>query len=180
MPIAPSLRIAHLSRRMAWVVTAAFWLVIPGIVLYVLLLPEQLPYHAGVAMAGFTPRPLPPLVAGAVMAALGVVSIPILWGLWELKNLFEGYTRGEIFTVEAARNLRRFGYALMVSAAKTGVGSVLLSAALSIDVQEGRKALVLSFSSDDLALLLIGAILLVISKVMEEASRVAEENAGFV
>ena len=55
---------------------------------------------------------------------------------------------------------------------------VLLSLALSIDRPQNARALVVSFSSDDLALLLIGGIVLVIARVMEEAARIADENAA--
>jgi hypothetical protein len=180
MTVDPTAGIARLSRRMAWLVTAAFWAVTPGLALYVLLFPEQLPYHGWVAMAGFQPRPLPPLVAGAVFAALGVVSVPGLWGLWELKRLFEAYATGAIFTVAAARRLRHCGYALMVAGAGSPLGSMLLSAALSLDLPRHGRSLVISMSSDDLLLLLIGGVLLVIARVMGEAARIAEENAGFI
>lgn len=176
----PSDRIARRSHRMAWLVTTAFWLVIPSLALYVLAFPEQLPYHGWVAMAGFKPRPLPPLVAAAVFGALTVVSLPALWGLWELKRLFEGFASGAIFTVGAASRLRHCGYALMVAAMLSPIGSLLLSAALSLDLPKDGRALVISFSTDDLVLLLIGGVLLVIARVMGEAARIAEENAGFV
>jgi hypothetical protein len=180
MTIDPSAGITRLSRRMAWLVTAAFWLVIPGLALYVILFPGQLPYHGWVAIAGFEPRRLPPLVALAVFAALGAVSLPGLWGLWELKRVFEGYAAGAIFSVAAARRLRHCGYALMVVGAESPLGSLLLSAALSLDLSGRRRSLVISLSSDDLVLLLIGGVLLVIARVMGEAARIAEENAGFI
>ncbi|HXP98145.1 MAG TPA: DUF2975 domain-containing protein, partial [Telmatospirillum sp.] len=136
--------------------------------------------HGWVAMAGFKPRPLPPLVATAVFGALSVVSLPALWGLWALKKLFEGFATGAIFTIAAARRLRHCGYALMVAAGLSPIGSMLLSAALSLDLPKNGRSLVISLSTDDLVLLLIGGVLLVVARVMEEAARIAEENAGFV
>lgn len=173
-------RIIRLSRTMARLVTLAFYLIPPLITAYALILPEQLPYHGGVAMAGFEPHRLSLTATAAVTAALLTVSLPLMWGLWELKGLFQGYAAGRIFTVEAAGRLRRCGYALTAAAAKTAVGSTLLSAALSIDMPAGRRSLVLSLSSDDLILLLIGGTVLVIARVMAEAARIAEDNAGFV
>jgi hypothetical protein len=165
---------------MARLITAVFWLLPPGLALYVLLMPEQLTHHPAIAMAGFAAGPLSATATAAVIAALWIVSAPVLWGLWELKRLFEDYAAGAVFTVGAAQRLRRCGYAVMLAAARTVVGGVLMSAALSLDRPPGARALVVSFSSDDIALLLIGGILLVIARVMEEAARIAAENAAFV
>lgn len=177
----PSLtRITRLSRRMAWLVTIVFWLVIPSLGVYVLAFPEQLPYQGWVAIAGFKPRTLPPLTAGAVFAVLTIVSLPCLWGLRELKRLFEGYAEGAVFTVTAARRLRHCGFALLVVGMESMPGSILLSGVLSLDLPHHERSLVMSVSAGDLALGLIGCVLLIISQVMGEAARVAEENAGFV
>ena len=165
---------------MAWLATIGFWLVIPGLGLYVLAFPEQLPYLGWVAIAGFKPRPLPPLTASAVFGALAIVSLPGLWGLWQLKRLFEGYAEGAIFTVTAARRLRYCGFALLVAGMESPLGSVLLSAALSLGLSPTERSLVISVSTDGLTLMLIGGALLIISQVMGQAARIAEENAGFV
>jgi len=172
--------IARASRRMAWLVAAVFWLFVPALALYVLLLPEQLPYHSWIAMAGLPPRPLPGPVSLAVWAALTVAALPALWGLWSLKRLFQGYAAGAIFTVAAARQLRQCALALMVLGLETPFCSMLLSLALSFDLPPGSRSLVLSLSSNDLTLLIIGGLLLVIARIMGEAARLAEENAGFV
>jgi hypothetical protein len=176
----PPARLCRLGRRMAWLVTALFWSVLPGLALYVLVFPGQLPGLPWVAAAGFAPRPLPAAVAGEVIAALWVVSLPGLFGLWQLKRLFESYARGEVFTAAAARRLRRCGYALIITGAESPFGSLLLSAALSLDLPPGRGSLVVTISSNDLLLALIGGVVLVISQVMVEAARIAEDNAGFV
>lgn len=172
--------IARIGRRMAWLTTALFWLLVPLLGLYVLLLPEQLVHNGMVAGAGFQPRAFPLPVGLAVWAALTVVSLPALWGLWALKGLFEGYARGAIFTVAAARRLRHCGLALVAAGLETPFGSMLLSGALSLDLPKGSRMLVLSLSGNDIVLLVIGALILTIAHVMGEAVRMAEENAGFV
>lgn len=176
----PSPSITRLSRTMARLVTVALVLAVPSIVLYVLLLHEQLPYHSEVTIAGFTLHALSPLASVAVMGALLVVALPLLWGLWELRGLFQGYAAGAIFTVDAAGHLRRCGYALMALSGKTLLRSLALSAALSIDRPKGERSMVLAVSSDDLLFLLLGVTVLVIARVMAEAAHLAEDNAGFV
>lgn len=175
-----AVQIARLSRRMAWICRALLWLVLPALALYVVILPEQLPHHGWVASAGFTARPLPPAVALAVWGALGVIALPALWGLWSLRRLFEGYAAGAIFTVAAARRLRHCGVALVVAGLETPFGSALLSVSLSFDLPKGSRMLVLSWSGNDVVLLVVGALLLIVGRVMGEAARIAEDNAGFV
>ena len=89
-------------------------------------------------------------------------------------------SRASPLYVAAARRLRSCGFAVLISAAKTAVGAVLLSMAVSIDLPKDHRVLSVSLSSDDLGLLLIGGIVLVIARVMEEAARLAEENAAFI
>lgn len=172
--------VARIARPMARLVTAAFWLLPPLIVAHVLAFPGTLANNPIIASANLNTAHLSWQASGAVVVALMIVSAPTMWGLWELRRLFEGYSVGEIFTVGAARRLRHCGFAVLLSAAKTGVGAVLLSLALSIDLPKGNRVLMISLSSDDIAWLLIGGILLVIARVMEEAARLAEENAAFV
>ncbi len=172
--------IVRLARPMARLVTAAFWLLPAAIVFYVVLFPQQLAHHPTIAAAHVDTAALSGPAMGAAIAALLLVAAPTLWGLWELKRLFEGYSTGAIFTVAAARRLRSCGFAVLISAAKTAVGAVLLSMAVSIDLPKDHRVLSVSLSSDDLGLLLIGGIVLVIARVMEEAARLAEENAAFI
>ena len=165
---------------MSWVLTASLWLLPPLLVLFVLLFPGMFGNHPAIASSHIDTAHLSAAAVAAAIAALLIASAPTIWGLWELKRLFEGYADGAIFTVGAARRLRRCGFAMLASAAKTGVAAVLLSLALSIDLPQGHRVLAVTLSSDDLAWLLVGGILLVIARVMEEAARLAEENAGFV
>lgn len=176
----PLVRIARIGRRMAWLTTTLFWALVPLLGLYVLLLPEQLAHHGMVAGAGFQPRTFPLMVGLAVWAALTVISLPALWGLWALKGLFQGYAQGAIFTVAAAGRLRHCGLALVVAGLQTPFASMLLSGALSLDLPKGSRMLVLSLSGNDVVLLVIGALILTIAHVMGEAVRMAEENAEFI
>lgn len=175
-----SASIPRLARPMLHLMTAALWLVPAIIVAYVLLFPEQLAHHPTIAAAHVETATLSGPAKGAAIAALLVVASPTMWALWELKRLFEGYAAGAIFTVAAARRLRSCGFAVLISSGKTVVGAVLLSLAISIDLPQGHKVLSVSLSSDDVGLLLIGGIVLVIARVMEEAAGLAEENAAFI
>jgi hypothetical protein len=173
-------RIARLSRGVAALLTLALWLLPVGIAVYVLLFPQLLPFHPWVAAAGISPRPLPLGNTVAVLAVLMISASPAIWGLWELRRLFQGYAAGAIFTVAAARRLCHCAYSLLALGVIAPFGALGLSLALSADLPPGARKIAISISSDDLGLLLMGIILLVIARVMGEAARLAEENAGFV
>jgi hypothetical protein len=174
----PSVHIARISRRMAWLTTGMFWLWVPALAVFMVIIRDMGSFPG--LMIGVAPRVLPPLVAVAAWGVLTLVSLPALWGLWALKRLFEGYAAGAIFTVAAARRLRHCGYALVAGGIEGPFASALLSVALTFDLPKGSRMLVVSFSSNDIVLLVVGALLLTVARVMGEAARIAEENAGFV
>ncbi len=170
-------RLTRLGRRMCRLCDLAFWLLGPGIALYVLVLPDQLPGRGwGSAYAG----PLPPLAALAVIAVLEVAFLPAFWGLRVLRGLFAGYAEGAVFTPGAAAGLRRFGLALLAAGLAGPPASVLLSAALALEQPAGARGFFLTVSTADPVLLGLGAVMLVLARAMAEAVRLAEENAAFV
>jgi cell division protein FtsX len=60
------------------------------------------------------------------------------------------------------------------------LGRALMSVALTLDNAPGQRVLSLSFGSDDFVLLLLGAVLVAVARVMVVAARAAEENRAFV
>jgi hypothetical protein len=59
------------------------------------------------------------------------------------------------------------------------LGWLLLSLVIASGGKDGPHG-ALSFSSEDLVMILIGSALLIIGRVMGEAARIADDNAGFV
>lgn len=176
----PDARITRLSRVVVWVTTILIGVLPPGIVAYVLLLPEQIVHWRSVAPLRLSSDPFLPEQAAAVIAVLLFYSLPSLWGLWEMRALFRGYAAGEIFTLAMARRLRRCAMALLILAPAGPVAGVGLSLALSIGQMPGKRMLVLGIGSDDLGHALIGLALLIVAQVMVRAAKLAEENQGFV
>jgi len=117
-------------------------------------------------------------VAGFV-ASLIPLSL-ILYGIWHLRGLFALYARGEILGAANAARLRALAMTLILWLPAQLIGDALISLALSIDNPPGERFVALSLSSDDFAIPLIGAIALVISWVMVEAARTAEDNASII
>lgn len=123
----------------------------------------------------------PTVAARWRMAAVTVVPVGLGLGLlWQLWRLFGEYLRGAVFSPLALACLRRFALLLVGLAIVQPVAQALMSVAISWDNPPGRRALVVTVSSNDYALLMGALVFLAIARVMTEAARVAEENEGFV
>lgn len=125
-------------------------------------------------------EPLTPLNrATGFIASLVPLSL-ILYGIWHLRGLFALYASGEILGTANAARLRALAITLILWLPVQFIGDALVSLAVSIDNPPGERFVALSLSSHDFAISLIGAIALVISWVMVEAARAAEDSASIV
>lgn len=123
------------------------------------------------------------LAPGVIPACTALAMVPVLVGLFALLqvwHLFGHYARGEIFTAEATRRLRRLAWTGIAVAPAQVITRTAIGLVLTMNNPPGKKALVVSMSSNDLTMLLIGLLLLAIAWVMVEATRLARENAEFV
>jgi len=112
-----------------------------------------------------------------------VMLMPIavgLYTLWQLWHLFGEYAAGRVFSREAQRRLRGFSLGVIGAAVLTPVVRTLLALVLTLGNPPGQRLLVFNLGWDDYMNVLLGAVLLVITTVMAEAVRVAEDHAGFV
>ena len=116
----------------------------------------------------------------AAYGAMMVQSLPMLFALWVLRKLFQGYATGRVFTVEAAKRLKQAAFALLSMVVMTPVGGALFSLALSIATPPGQNKLVLGIGSPQVWIGLAGAMVLVTAWIMGEAAALAEENKSFV
>ena len=104
----------------------------------------------------------------------------VLLGLQRLWVLFGEYAFGRVFSQRALLSLRGFARCVLAMAFASPLYGAVLSVIVTFDRAPGTRELNIAATSDDYAMLLIGAVLLAISSVMAEAARVAEDNAGFV
>jgi len=118
------------------------------------------------------------LWSGALLSLLPLgVGLATLWQLW---RLFGEYAAGRVFGRRAQRHLKRFAVGVLLLAALAPLMHTLLVLVLTLGNPPGQRLVSLGFSSDDYARLLLGAVLLAIARVMEQAVEVAEDHAGFV
>lgn len=184
MPLTPS-RLLHIQRASGWlqlVLTA----LLPGIPLLLALgwalIPDaQVGDGLGLKMMpDAQPGPLTPLDRLAGFIASLLPTSVVLYGVWHLRGLFRLYASGTILGAQNAERLRALALTLLIWIPAQMLGDVLVSLALSLDNAAGERFIAISLNSSDLSITLVGAVALVISWVMVEAARAADDNASIV
>ncbi len=100
-----------------------------------------------------------------------------LYGLLRLKDLFGLYEKGSIFTEENVNCFRSLGRTLIVWVACDVVSNSLLSIVLTLDNPPGRRMIAVGLNSGEFTGIFVGAVVLIISWVMDEARKIQEEQA---
>ncbi|SEF30366.1 DUF2975 domain-containing protein [Variovorax sp. NFACC27] len=103
-----------------------------------------------------------------------------LYALLHLWRLFGEYGRGRVFGATAQDALVRFAWAVLLLALLLPLARGLMTVALSIGNPPGQRFLAISIAWFDCLHILFGAVLVAIARVMAEARRLADDNAGFV
>ena len=103
-----------------------------------------------------------------------------VWALWSLRRLFLHYSRGEVFSADALRLMKNIAIAIFAGVIVTFAVHAPISMALTWYLGRGHREISLDFGSGDVASLFTAGVVLVISRVMAEAQRAADENTKFV
>jgi hypothetical protein len=178
-PVPPKL--ARLSRIMA-VLSVAGMVAIPLMVAAAFLYPDSTQWlmfnisHTGAPLTAAIPVQYRIDALVCEIVPLGFVE----WALWSLAKVFAHYARGEVFTAAPLRHLNNVARALFLGVLADMVMEAPISFLLSYAAGPGHRAVSIGFGSDDVARLFVAGAVLVIARVMSEARRVADENAGFV
>lgn len=173
-------RLSRFSRAMAVVTTAGIVIVIV-LMLAALAIPDWT-RNLLLARLGQAGQTLPLTLEGR-FAAAAIIAVPLcvlLYGLWQVRLLFQGFACGQVFTSMAARRLRIFAATVLAQAVLGPLTSTALIIALSLGNPPGSRMIGIAFSINDYVALIVGGLLLAIAWVMGEAARLAEENASFV
>jgi hypothetical protein len=124
-----------------------------------------------------------PLSTATLVASFAISMIPlavVMFGLLQLRRLFELYGHGTIFAAANARCLRRLGWTLIVWMLADVVFDALISVALTLGNPPGQRQLSISLAGADLTALFLGGVILIISWVMDEAGKMAADHAEIV
>ena len=113
--------------------------------------------------------------------ALGLPSLLALsFGLWRLDRMLINFQKNAMFAVNTIGHLRAFAgataLAIIVDIVVLPIRSILFN--LMLEGKIGRMAM--GISSEQLLLLLVCGLFYLITNMMHESRRLAEENEGFV
>ena len=158
-----------------------FYAVILGLILF--WLTYETPYNVftnymgiGANLTHFTHAPI--LLTTRILAFV-VTLIPcsiILYGLNQLIKLFKNYEKGHVFTIDNVQSYKNLAYSLFAWVIAGFFYDALISLVLSFNNPPGHRLIAISFESPEFVALITGAILLIISYVMQEAHKLSDEN----
>ncbi len=146
------------------ITTLLFWVYAPHI-------PQQyVPF--GYMNIQFTPS----IQVLAFLVSMILTSL-IMFGLYQLIMIFKSYESGQIFTLENVKCYRRLGYTLFIWPFAEMLYEALLSLVLTLHNPPGQHYVNLSVNTHDLTSLIIGGVIILISWIMAEGYRLADEQA---
>ncbi|MBP6013731.1 MAG: DUF2975 domain-containing protein [Alphaproteobacteria bacterium] len=177
-------RLTRLARMSAWlahaskiaaviflIVNVFMWLV-SGVVVDAARSQSSLPAPMKITMT--TEATMLALAVSTAYVALLAVA------LWSIAKLFTEFSKGAIFVPETGVYLRRAGLYLLVFAALAPVFRAMIGVIVTMANPPGERALSISFSSHEVILGLIAALLVMLGHIMAEASDIADDNSRIV
>ena len=101
-----------------------------------------------------------------------------LFALWQLWRLFGHYAAGRFFDRVTQAYLRRFAWAMLLSALLLPLERGWIGLALTLGNPPGQRTLQLGLAPSDFLAILLSTVVLGVSKVVSEVGRPAEGNAA--
>lgn len=153
---------------------ALVWLFPELSVAFIDSLPPELPSDPAVLNAVPLAGKLGAYSAFALPAAI------LCFGFWRLAAMFQSFARGDVFSDTPISNLRAFALTLLLHSLLQPIAGAVASVFSTFHLGVGNRALTISVGSSDILALGLGALFLVLSWVLLEAVRIAQENREFV
>lgn len=114
-------------------------------------------------------------IMGLISQSIGL--LPLFLSLFILKSIFQNYQNGEIFNASNARHYKKLGWLFFLDALiAQPLSGLMMVAAVTFSNPPGHRYLSLSFGTLNLEALFCGMLVIVISWVMLEASKLSEEQ----
>lgn len=103
--------------------------------------------------------------------------LPLFLSLFSLKLIFKNYRRGEIFTSHNAKSYGKLGFLLFLDALITKpVSDSLMIIGVTFANPPGHRYLTLGFGTLNIQVLFCGIIVMVVSWIMLEASKLQDDQ----
>lgn len=161
--------------------------IVVELVFFVLAWSQLLPAGAGVAVE-MTPQglsveamramPAPQRWAG-MLAALPEL-LALAYALWRLDRLLAGFQRRVLFSAAAIGHLRAFAGAMLLSTACGIVEPALRALLFRHAFHDAQARLGMGVDSQQVLLILVCGLFYLITGVLREGRRLAEENEAFI
>lgn len=126
--------------------------------------------------AGLTIEWLTPSIKALAFLVDLIIIVPNMLLLYWLIRLFGNYQQQQIFTLENVKLIRNVGITLIVWQILVPTHQALLSLVLTLHNAPGQHILEASFSSSNLAVILIAVIVILISWVMAVGHKLQQEQ----
>ena len=104
----------------------------------------------------------------------------MMFGLWQLAQLFSRFAALEFYTSQTSRHIRRFAASVAGAGILMPVSGVLLSLATSIGNAPGKRVISLTAGDSELTAIFLGCVMYVIAWVMERGRQLLDEYEGIV
>ena len=172
-------RIKRISGKFRWLFTVLI-ICIPILTLLFWLFFNDLPNEFINKFPFVFTRPLPlSILFLAFIVSLIPTSVAI-YGIFTLRKLFTLYEQGVVFSATNINCIRKLGYSLIAWVIANLIYLPLISVVLTRNNLPGERSISIGIGATDLATLMIGAIVLIISWVMSEASKLEDEQTHTV
>ncbi len=156
------------------------WIFIVGVPLLNLLYWASFNHLPDGLLADLPAAAIQPLSGLSLSLAFVVSLLPVgvaLYGLITLEALFKLYQKGIVFSQQNVRLFRRLGFVLLTWVAANALFTPLISVVITFNNPPGSRELVAQFGVLDLSTLVIGAVVLLLSWVMNEGHKLEDEQA---
>lgn len=170
------------ARKIQWISKLMTWVIAIGSIALVVayasiwLVPGWLEsVAAGTLLGHDVPLTEDPALRAVTALVAAIPLMMLLYGLWQIKHLFELFGNGSYFTTIGSQHLLRFGAALLLAAPAGVITRAISSVLLTMQNEEGSRHLVLQAGSNDYFMIVLGGLLLAVGWVMREAARMASE-----
>ena len=114
------------------------------------------------------------------LLAASLASVLLLVGLYRLCRLMRLFEAGEFFSVATTCHLRGFALSLIGAVAVNTLVPPLLMLGLRLAGRADVQAISLQLDASDLWTLLVGALFFLVTSLMVEARRLAEDSAQII
>lgn len=112
------------------------------------------------------------LASGASLLTSGIA----MTGFYFVIRLFKLYETGRIFSPENVNFFKKLGYILIAYMFAGIVHNSIMTIILTLSNPSGQRMISVGFSSSDLSKLIIGIILILVSRVMDAGREMQEEQ----